>query len=125
MACVRESLNTKFGGKIPVFFLNDFIYANGKTPAFRDIVGGREFSYDANGYPTAGAFTAIGNNRSTAANGYNAAQGYDLCTGWGSPNGTALLSQLVSWLGSQSQGRSQKGKSRRRRGKPKSPRRKR
>jgi kumamolisin len=125
MACVRESLNTKFSGKVPVFFLNDFIYANGKTSAFRDIVGGREFSYDANGYPTAGAFTAIGNNRSTAANGYNASQGYDLCTGWGSPNGTALLNQLVSWLGSQSQGRSQKSKSPKRGSNSKSPRRKR
>jgi hypothetical protein len=40
----------------------------------------------------------VGNNRSTQADGYNAANGYDLCTGWGSPNGTELLNQLTKWL---------------------------
>jgi hypothetical protein len=48
-----------------------------------------------------GAFIAIGNNRSTQADGYYAAQGYDLCTGWGSPNGKELLAQLETWLASQ------------------------
>jgi len=46
----------------------------------------------------AGAFTATGNNRSTQVNGYSATQGYDLCTGWGSPNGNELLKQLQTWL---------------------------
>lgn len=101
MACVRESLNTTLDGTTPVFFFNDFVYANGSTAAFRDIVGGREFSYGANGYPIVGNFTSTGNNRSTAANGYFAQKGYDLCTGWGTPNGVALLSQLQTWLAAQ------------------------
>jgi kumamolisin len=104
MACVRESLSTTLNGKVPVFFLNDFIYANGKTAAFRDIVGGRQFTFDPNQGLVAGAFTAIGNNCSTQVNGYNAAPGYDLCTGWGSPNGNALLQQLQTWLASQPTG---------------------
>ena len=96
-ACLRESLDNTFQGKVPVFFFNDFVYAVGKTAAFRDITGGREFSIDEKGF-TAGAFTPIGNNRSTKANGYFAQQGYDLCTGWGSPNGNELLKQLEAWL---------------------------
>jgi len=101
MACVRESLDTKYNGKIPVFFLNDFIYACGKTNAFRDIVGGRNFTFDAQGFITPGAFIPVGDNRSTGVNGYSASQGYDLCTGWGSPNGKNLLTQLESWLAKQ------------------------
>lgn len=102
MACIREALNTALNGKIPVYFLNDFVYANGKTAAFRDIVGGRTFTFDPQQGLVPGAFTAIGNNRSTAANGYYAQQGYDLCTGWGSPNGKELLKQLQAWLATQS-----------------------
>jgi hypothetical protein len=98
MACVRSSLNTTYNGKIPVFFLNDFIYAAGKTNAFNDIVAGRNFTVTSQGELTPGAFIPIGNNRSSTADGYYAAQGYDLCTGWGSPNGVQLLSQLESWL---------------------------
>lgn len=101
MACVRESLSTTFGGSVPAFFFNDFVYANGKTAAFRDIVGGRDFTYDANGNGVPGNFTAIGNNRSTKVDGYSSAAGYDLCTGWGSPNGVALVAQLVQWLKAQ------------------------
>lgn len=104
MACVREALDTKFNGKVPVFFFNDFAYANGKTSAFRDIVGGRQFTYDANLDPVPGAFIPVGNNRSTQVDGYSAAQGYDLCTGWGSPNGNELLKQLGTWLGNQKKG---------------------
>jgi hypothetical protein len=47
------------------------------------------------------AFIPVGNNRSTGANGYFAKQGYDLCTGWGSPNGVQLLQQLATWLAAQ------------------------
>jgi kumamolisin len=97
-ACMRESLSKTFNGSIPVFFFNDFVYASGKSGAFRAIVGGREFSYDAQGRPVIGAFTAVGNNRSTGADGYFASEGYNLCTGWGSPNGTVLLQQLQQWL---------------------------
>jgi kumamolisin len=98
MACVRESLGQTFNGKIPTFFLNDFVYANGKSGVFRDIIGGRKITFNPNQGPVPGAFTAAGNNRSTEANGYYANEGYDLCTGWGSPNGTALLQQLQKWL---------------------------
>jgi kumamolisin len=101
MACVRESLESTFNGNVPVFFLNDFIYANGKTAGFRDIVGGRDFTIEPSQGLVPGAFTATGNNRSTQANGYYAAQGYDLCTGWGSPNGNELLKQLQAWLAAQ------------------------
>jgi kumamolisin len=101
MACVRESLTAALNGNIPVFFFNDFIYATGKTAAFRNVVGGREFSFDANGNPVLGAFTATGNNRSTQVDGYYAQPGYDLCTGWGTPNGVELLKQLEGWLQTQ------------------------
>ena len=101
MACVRVTLSSSFNGNVPVFFFNDFVYANGKTAAFRDIVGGRQFSFDPNQGLVPGAFIPIGNNRSTQVDGYNASQGYDLCTGWGSPNGRELLTQLQAWLTSQ------------------------
>jgi kumamolisin len=102
MACVREALQTNFNGKVPVFFFNDFVYAQGNTTAFRDIVGGRAFTNDPNtGEPIPGQFIPIGNNRSTQVDGYYAQQGFDFCTGWGSPNGQELLKQLQSWLVSQ------------------------
>lgn len=101
MACVREALSTAMNGKVPVFFFNDFVYASGATAAFRDIVGGREFTYDSDGAPVIGAFTPVGNNNSTATDGYNAQKGYDLCTGWGTPNGVELLGQLEAWLKAQ------------------------
>jgi kumamolisin len=98
MARVRESLAQTFNGSVPVFFFNDFVYANGTTAAFRDIVGGREFTYTSDGEQVAGAFIPVGNNRSTEADGYSAQKGYDMCTGWGSPNGAELLKQLETWL---------------------------
>ena len=97
MACVRESLTASLGGKIPVYFFNDFAYAKGTTGAFRDIVGGRTITYNQNG-AVLGPFVPIGNNRSSKADGYYAAKGYDLCTGWGSPNGVELLNELTAWL---------------------------
>lgn len=98
MACVRESLMTAFNGKVPVFFLNDFIYAHGTTAAFRNIVGGRQVSLEPNQRPVPGDFTPVGNNCSSAVNGYSAQPGYDLCTGWGSPNGVEFLRLLTAWL---------------------------
>ena len=82
IACVRVTLSSSFNGNVPVFFFNDFVYANGTTAAFRDIVGGRQFSFDPNQGLVPGAFIPIGNNRITQVDGYNASQGYDLCTGW-------------------------------------------
>ena len=100
MACVRESLSASLNGNVPVFFLNDFIYAAGKSNAFRDVVGGRQITYNSRGM-VQGPFIPVGNNRSTGVNGYSAQQGYDLCTGWGTPNGVELLDQLASWLQTQ------------------------
>jgi kumamolisin len=104
MACVREALTAKFNGTVPQFFFNDFVYANGKTAAFRDIVGGRQFTFDPNQGLVPGAFIPTGNNRSTKADGYYAQAGFDLCTGWGSPNGNELLKQLETWLASRQSG---------------------
>jgi subtilase family serine protease len=66
--------------KPPVGFLNPAIYAIGKSPnyaaAFHDISTGNNFSA---GSPT----------------NYPAVPGYDLCTGWGTPNGTSLINALA------------------------------
>jgi hypothetical protein len=66
--------------KQPVGFLNPAIYAIGKSPnyaaAFHDITTGNNFSA---GSPT----------------NYPAVPGYDLCTGWGTPNGTNLINALA------------------------------
>jgi kumamolisin len=101
MACVRQALSTQAGGSVPVFFFNDFVYSPVAAGAFRDIVEGRQITYDSNGAPVVGPILPIGNNRSTLADGYYAKAGFDLCTGWGSPNGSALLQQLQAWLSSQ------------------------
>ena len=66
--------------KPPVGFLNPAIYAIGKSPnyaaAFHDITTGNNFS------------------AGSPAN-YPAVPGYDLCTGWGTPNGTNLINALA------------------------------
>ncbi len=67
-------------GQPPVGFINPAIYALGKGPsytsAFHDIT--------------------IGNNTTTAnPTGFFAVSGYDLCTGWGTPTGSNLLSALA------------------------------
>lgn len=68
-------------GLPPVGFLNPAIYALGKGPAyaacFRDITTGN-------------------NTNSSSPNLYYAVPGYDLCTGWGTPNGANLINALVS-----------------------------
>jgi subtilase family serine protease len=97
MACVREALADDFPGSPPTHHFNDFIYQSGASAAFRDVSGGRACGYDANG-PVFGDFTLIGNNRSTVANGYYGAKGYNLCTGWGAPDGVEILRLLRTWL---------------------------
>ena len=82
--------------------LQRFRLCEGHEQRFRDIVGGRQITYDASGNIVVGQFIPTGNNRSTLADGYYAAEGFDLCTGWGSPNGAVLLQQLISWLPPQS-----------------------
>lgn len=68
-------------GVAPMGFLNPAIYSIGKsanyTNCFHDI--------------------ATGNNTNlTVGNMYFAVPGYDLCTGWGTPNGSNLINALVS-----------------------------
>jgi len=53
------------------------------NPALYDI--GLSSSYDTDFHDIA-----------SGSNGYSATSGYDLATGWGSPNGTALISALIS-----------------------------
>ena len=66
--------------KPPVGFLNPAIYAMGTG---------------AN-YNTSFHDTTTGNNTSTASpSKYYAVAGYDLCTGWGTPNGTNFINVLV------------------------------
>jgi subtilase family serine protease len=71
-------------GKPSVGFLNPAIYAIGQsqyyTNAFHDITQGS-------------------NTWSLSPNSYFAAPGFDLCTGWGSPNGQGMIDALVSYAG--------------------------
>jgi hypothetical protein len=63
-----------------VGFLNPAIYAIGESPIytndFHDITSGNNFN-------------------STVGNRWSAAPGYDLCTGWGTPNGQNLINTLA------------------------------
>jgi hypothetical protein len=66
-------------GQAPVGFLNPALYAIGKrasyTTVFHDTTTGNNFS-------------------STSPTRFAAVAGYDLCTGWGTPNGTSLINAL-------------------------------
>jgi subtilase family serine protease len=67
-------------GRPPVGFLNPAVYAIGKSPIytndFHDITTGNNFN-------------------STVGNRWSAVPGYDLCTGWGTPNGQNLINTLA------------------------------
>jgi uncharacterized repeat protein (TIGR03803 family) len=78
MALVNQEATNN--GQPPVGFLNPAIYALGKSAAytncFHDIT--------------------VGNNATATSGGlYSAVPGYDLCTGWGSPNGSNLIYALA------------------------------
>jgi subtilase family serine protease len=67
----------------PVGFLNPIIYYIGSGPA----------SY----YTSAFHDITVGNNETPSSpNRFSAGPGYDLCTGWGSPNGMGLINTIVS-----------------------------
>ncbi len=68
-------LNAAIGASVG--FVNPAIYTLGSA-AFRDIVGA----------------PGPANNGQNSVTGYPANPGWDACTGWGSPNGTALLTGL-------------------------------
>lgn len=68
-------------GQPPAGFINPAIYNIGKanpnyTSIFHDVTTGNNFS-------------------SSSPSKYSAVAGYDLCTGWGSPNGTNLINVLA------------------------------
>jgi uncharacterized repeat protein (TIGR01451 family) len=68
-------------GKPPVGFLNPALYAIGKsaiyTNCFHDITTGNDTNFVQGG-------------------AYFGVPGYDLCTGWGSPNGSNLINALIT-----------------------------
>jgi hypothetical protein len=67
-------------GNGPVGFLNPVLYAIGAGP----------------GYATNFHDITIGNNTNLiSTNAYFATDGYDLCTGWGTPNGSNLINTLA------------------------------
>ena len=67
-------------GQSPVGFVNPAIYAIGRSPnyalCFHDI-------------------TTSNNTRTNSTDKYFAVPGYDLCTGWGTPNGSNLITALL------------------------------
>jgi len=79
MALVNQQAAAE--GKPPVGFLNPALYAIGRGPdatrAFHDIISGNNINPSS---PT--LFAAV--------------PGYDLCTGWGTPNGTNLIKALIN-----------------------------
>lgn len=86
-ALVNEQAATN--GMPPVGFLNPALYALGKgtsyNAVFHDITTGNNYS-------------------PSSPSKYSATAGYDLCTGWGTPNGTNLIAALtrgtigLSWV---------------------------
>ncbi|MGD0614039.1 MAG: protease pro-enzyme activation domain-containing protein [Verrucomicrobiota bacterium] len=68
-------------GQPPVGFINPAVYAIGEGPAyasdFHDITTGNNF-------------------HSSSPSRFSAVSGYDLCTGWGSPNGLNLIVALAT-----------------------------
>jgi subtilase family serine protease len=67
-------------GQAPAGFINPAVYAIGKGS-----------SYNANFHDI-----TTGNNITSSSNGkFSAVSGYDLCTGWGTPNGATLISALA------------------------------
>lgn len=71
-------------GKPSVGFLNPTLYYIAEQPGY------------------AGCFNDITNGNDTwpdSPNAFQAAKGYDLCTGWGSPNGASMINALVAFSG--------------------------
>jgi uncharacterized repeat protein (TIGR03803 family) len=70
-----------FSNSPPIGFANPALYAIGKSAAygsaFHDVVSGN-------------------NTNGTSTNKFFAVPGYDLCTGWGTPNGGNLIASLIN-----------------------------
>jgi len=67
-------------GLAPLGFVNPAIYAIGKGPDYASVM------HD---------ITTGNNTSSTSSNEFYATTGYDLCSGWGTPNGGALIDDLA------------------------------
>ncbi len=68
-------------GQPPVGFINPALYAIAKGPEYAKLF------HDV----------TTGNNRNAESpTRYSAVRGYDLCTGWGTPNGTNLINALLA-----------------------------
>lgn len=82
MALVNEQLVAVSGVTTnSVGFINPAVYAIGKSSLYSSCFND----------------TAVGNNfNSGSPTNFPAVAGYDLCTGWGTPNGTNLINALIS-----------------------------
>jgi subtilase family serine protease len=80
-ALVNERAATS--GKPSVGFLNPALYSIGK-----------ELSYASNCHDI-----TTGDNINNSVGKFSAVPGYDLCTGWGTPRGTNLVTTLVAFSG--------------------------
>jgi len=82
------------GNSLGVGFINNYIYPIGTGSSyntdFHDTTSGNNYCYDVGG--------AI-NSLCGQTVYYNAVTGYDLVTGWGSPNGQALIDDLAGGSG--------------------------
>ncbi|MCL5021007.1 MAG: S8 family peptidase, partial [Bacteroidetes bacterium] len=77
----QQSMQYVANGATPVGFINPSIYAIGKN--------GSMYASDVHD-------VATGNNEwSGSPNKFSAVSGYDICTGWGTPKGQALINALV------------------------------
>jgi subtilase family serine protease len=76
LALVNQQVTS--GGKSSLGFLNPAIYSIGQSPSYNN-----DFHDIANG-----------NNNNGRGQSFNAVVGYDLVTGWGSPNGQSLIDGL-------------------------------
>lgn len=74
IARINQRLAALYGDDMTVGYLTPWLYSGaGASPAFHDVTVG------SNGAYTAGV-------------------GWDPCTGWGTPDGTALMNALLGWL---------------------------
>ena len=87
MALVNQQAATL--GRSPAGFINPAVYAIGKGQ-------NAGFSYAACFHDT----TSGNNFWSSSPSAYSAEPGYDLCTGWGTPNGVNLINALAGQPGS-------------------------
>jgi subtilase family serine protease len=88
MALVNQQAAAQ--GKPPVGFLN---------PALYDIAGGPLYAVCFHDITTGNNTWTNTSAGTTSGNVYYAVPGYDLCTGWGTPASTALISALVGFSG--------------------------